>query len=234
MLYFVPNAKALTPEIRKEHGLDRLLDKCQVRETVDGPDGSGLLIADAAAAQDYIHYKRGEQSWSKRFGFTSWVGTWHDKPVHPDSLVRQPLIDGPRLQLLDGHEWQVPTLRRWIDSDAGVAFDVNLPRVMQRSQLTGRFVLGSVIPKYRELWEASLKIADTMFAQLAQSESVELDDAEVEQFVCSVLAANYRVDADVLSHLQVLTPDLCGAIVRAALDWDTLRAHLKNRLSRRA
>lgn len=234
MLYFVPNAKAITPEIRKEHGLDRLLDKFQFRETFNGPDGSGLLIADASFAPDYMHYEGQKQSWTKRFGLSSWIGTWIDRPVDPSALARQQLLDGPRLVLLDGHEWQVPTLRRWTEADAAVTFNTELPRVMQRSQTTGRFVLGSVIPKYRELWESSLKIADSMFAQLAQSESAELDDVEVEQFVCQVLAANYRVDADVISHLQVLTPDLCGAIVRAALDWDTLRAHLKNRLSRRA
>ena len=232
MLYFVPNAKALTAELRREHALDRLLDGAQHRETVNGPDGNGILIGDASLPPDYMHYTPAKQTWSKRFGLSSWVGTWNDRPVTPASLARSQLLDGPAVELLDGNRWQVPTLRKWVDADASLDFSNELPRVMQRSQSTGRFVLGAVIPKYRELWEQSLKIADNMFAQLAQSESAALDDSEVEHFVCDVLAANYRVDADVISHLQLLTPEICGAIVRSALDWDTLRAHLKNRLSR--
>jgi hypothetical protein len=232
MLYFVPKSKALTAELRKEHGLDRLLDSCQHRETMNGPDGGGILVGESSHSADYMHYEPAKQTWSKRFGLSSWVGTWNDRPVSPASLARSPLLDGNLVTLLDNQQWQIPLLRKWHETDAAFEFGNQMPRVMQRSQTTGRFVLGAVIPKYRELWDLSLKIADSMFAQLAQTESATLDESEVEEFVCAVLAANYRVDADVISHLQLLTAELSGAIVRAALDWDTLRAHLKNRLSR--
>lgn len=233
MLFFVPNAKSMTAEIRKEHGLDRLLSSTQHRETTNGPDGSGILIADGTQHPDYMHYSPNLQTWSPRFGRTSMVGTWNEKPVTPAMLKREIQVEGDDLELLDGHRWKIPRLRKWLDEDEQCQFSPELPRVMQRSATTGRFVLGSVIPKYRDLWEQSLKIAQTMFSQLAQTESASLEDSEVEFFVCEVLAANYRVDADVISHLQLLTPEISGAIVRSALDWDTLRAHLKNRLRRR-
>jgi hypothetical protein len=233
MLYFVPNAKSMTAEIQKEHGFDRLLNSVQHRETASGPQGSGILVADGSKSAEYVHFNADRQTWSPRFGRTSMVGTWNDQPVSPEQLARQQQVEGDQLVLLDGHRWQIPRLRKWLDDDEQIQFSPELPRVMHRSTSTGRFVLGSVIPQYRDLWERSLKIAESMFAQLAQSQAASLEDSEVELFVCEVLAANYRVDADVISHLQLLTPELTGAIVRAALDWDTLRAHLKNRLRRR-
>lgn len=234
MLYFVPNAKSLSANLRTEHGLDRLLAKAQSRETYQGPAGAGLLIAESSANADYVHFDAAKQTWSPRFGFTSLVGTWNDKPITPDSLKREQLIDGESIELLDGHPWQVPRLRQWRDEDALIQFDNKLPRVMQQSLESGRFILGAVIPRYRQLWDASLQIAESMFAQLAQRDCAELEDTMVEQFACELLAANYRVDASVISHLQLFTPEITGAVIRAGLDWDTLRAHLKNRLRRRA
>jgi hypothetical protein len=231
MLYFVPNAKSLSASLRTEHGLDRLLASSQCRETFQGPDGPGLLIAEATAGADYLHYTADKQTWSKRFGYTSLVGTWDDQPITPAQLARPKLIEGEQIELLDGHRWQVPRLRQWRDEDQ-LRWEHALPRVMQQSQTTGRFVLGSVIPKYRQLWETSLRIADSMFGQLQAADSAELEDSVVEQFACDLLAANYRVDASVISHLQLLTPELCGAVIRAGLDWETLRAAIKNRLSR--
>ncbi len=69
-------------------------------------------------------------------------------------------------------------------------------------------------------------------AQLKGRDDAEMEWSRVFSFAVKVLAVNYRVDASVLSHLQVLAPDLAAEVVRIALDWDTLRAHLKNLLSR--
>lgn len=232
MLYFIPDAKAMSAGLLAEHGLDRLLIPSSHRETLRGPGGqAGLIVGDNTLPPDRLRYDEQKQTWSPRFGLTSLVGTHSDHPITPEKLARPQQLPGEEITLLDGRRWRVPLLRKWED-DEQLCFRTELPRVVQQSPETGRFILGEVVPQYRSLWQRSLAIGQYMMEQLQHSKSAELDDDEIHQFACDLLAVNYRVDASVLSHLRLLTPELLGAILRSALDWDTLRAHLKNRLSR--
>lgn len=233
LLYFVPEAKALTPQVIAAHGLQHLAGRASHRETFRGPRGSGLLVAENTVAAELLSYSATEQTWTERFGLDSLVGHWHAHPVTPLSVMREQTIDGPFVQLLDGQAWQIPLLRQWRPGDDVLVVDCKLPRVMEQSPSNGRFVLGSVIPRYRQLWEQSLEIAQQVLAQVSTSARAELDDDQVNQFVIDLLAVNYRVDASIVSHLQLLTPTHCGEIVCAALDLDTLRRSLKNLYSRR-
>jgi hypothetical protein len=237
MLYFIPAAKSLTKELRAEHGLDSLIDQPQHRETYSGPGGqAGIIVSDRSnVSAERLAYSPDSQTWSPRFGFPSLVGSWTDQAVTPSQLARQNQIAGESLKLLDGHSWIVPKLRAWHMQDTveTLRYSDQLPRRMVQSPITGQFVLGDVIPHYQSIWQQSLEIATSMFAQLSGAESVELDDDEVIAFCIGLLAVNYRVDSSVISHLGLFTPELTGAIIRAGLDWETLRAHLKNVLSRR-
>lgn len=234
LLYFLPGVQAVSKAALADHGLLELLGRTAERQTFAGPRGGGMLLADADIPAELLSYSADAQVWSERYGLDSLVGTWHDHPVSPSSLTRPQQIDGLELELLDGNRWLIPQLRQWRtgDADHQIITDCCLPRVMQQSAATGRFILGEVVPRYRQLWDRSLDIAQQIFGQLTSGESAQLDDDHVNQFVIDLLAINYHVDASTVSHLQLLTPDHCGQIVAAALDLATLRHSLKN-LSRR-
>ena len=233
LLYFVPGAKALSPPLIAAHGLSHLSSSVGNVETFRGPRGAGLLISDNRTPAELLRYDPELQDWSERFGLDSLVGTWRDHKVTPDYLQRETVIQGPSIELLDGHKWTVPILRQWRDGDEGLVVKCLLPSVMQQSASNGRFVLGSVIPKYRELWESSLVIAQMILTQLSTAAPVELEDGAINQFAIDLLAVNYRVDASVVSHLQLLTLEHCSEIVCASLDLATLRHSLKNLYRRR-
>ncbi|QDV22933.1 hypothetical protein [Aureliella helgolandensis] len=233
LLFFIPEAKAVSDQLLRDHGLDRIiLAGRHHRETFRGPSGGqGLLIADARTPAGALEYLADKQTWSPRFGFSSLVGTFNDKPPTPRELLREKTLPGESIRMVDGHDWIVPLLRNWRPGET-LDFSATLPRVMRQSPETGSFVLGDVVPQYSAIWETSLDIANTLLAQLAKDGAAELNDAITMQFVCDLLAINYTVDASIVSHLQILTPELSGRIITSALDWDTLRAHLKKLLSR--
>ncbi len=233
-LYFVPNANAVTAELLASHALGNLLGaSTHSQHTFSGPGGqTGLLIADNSLPLERFVFDAERQRWSKRFGFTSMIGTWIDSPPTPAELAKSEQLKGIDIALLDSQHWHVPILRAWRQTDS-LQFDVRVPRVLQQCAETGAWLLTAVLPQYRELWESSLKIADALFDQLRNGDNTaELEWDDVFNFAVQVLAANYRVDASVLSHLQVLEPSLAAEVTRCALDWHTLRATLKNVLSR--
>lgn len=233
-LFFVPGAQAVTAELLKSHGLDRLLPPSVAsRHTFNGPPGgaAGMIITTTAMDADRITFAADKQTWSKRFGKTSLVGTWNDSPVTPEDLARPARLDGADVKLVDGHHWHVPVLRKWNPATI-FPFRCQLPQIMQQCTETGRWLLTDVVPQYAELWQDSLKIGEALFEQLRGSDSAELEVADVFGFAAQLLAVNYHVDASVLSHLKNLQPELAGEIVRIALDWQTLRDHLKNAVSR--
>jgi hypothetical protein len=234
-LFFIPGARAVTAELLAQHGLDRLLSSAESRQTFGGPNGlgEGILLADRGMPPDRITIQKDQQTWSPRFGYTSLIGTWNDDVITPESLQREKTTDGAHVRLLDGAHWLVPVLRKWHDESL-VDYKCTLPRVMQQCAETGRWLVGAVVPQYRDLWNESLAIAEALFEQLRGSDTAELEWERLFAFAVQLLAVNYRIDASVLSHLELLQPDLAAEIVQAALDWPTLRATLKNALSRLA
>ncbi len=230
LLFFVPNAKAVTPELLQEHGLDDLLPARTSRETSLGPSGGpGLLIASGDFPADRMLFDDAKQRWSKRFGCSSYVGNYLDDVPTLDQFAREKQIDGRSVTLLDGAEWLVPMLREWRED---ATFTPMLPRTMYQCTETGVWLLGKVIPSHKELWETSLEIAEDLMNQLRGGSAADMDWNKLFAFTVLLLKTNYCIDASIVSHLGLLTPAIAGEIVRAALDWEMLRAHLKNALSR--
>lgn len=231
LLFFIPGAQAVTAELLQQHGLTELLPTSrQSRSTMDGVDGvPGLLLASDKTSLDRLVVDKSKQSWSPRFGCSSMVGHWNDDPPTLDDFRRDQQHDGIAVKLLDGAEWLVPVLREWRED---LSWAPTLPRVMQQCAKTGQFLLGAVVPQHRELWETSLQIAHELLEQLRTADAGHIDYARLFNFAIDVLRVNYRVDASIVSHLCLLTPELGATIVRAALDWESFRNHLKNAPSR--
>lgn len=233
-LFFIPGANAMSHDLLVQHGLDRIVgNSYQAQQTFRGPDGvAGIVIGSNEIPSDRVRFVEADQTWSKRYGYTSLVGTWNDARPTVDELVRESQLAGSDLQLLDG-SWHVPILRAWRDGDQLLEYDIKLPRVLQQCAETGAWLVTRVVPQYAQLWDKSVNIAEKLLAQLRGQDSAGLELSDLFDFAVAVLAVNYRVDASVLSHLGVLQPDLAVEIVRHALDWPTLENQLKNALSRR-
>ena len=162
-LFFIPNAQIVTAELLEQHGLDRLLSNAEARQTYGGPGGvGGMLLADHGVPPDRLVFNAEGQTWSPRFGYTSLIGTWKDDAITPDALLRKETMEGAHVRLLDGGHWLVPVLRKWHDKSL-VDYKCTLPRVMQQCAETGRWLVGAVVPQYRDLWDESLAIAEALW-----------------------------------------------------------------------
>lgn len=233
LLLFVPDAQSMTPPLAESQPLAGLLPERRIcRQTSAGPSGPGLLIADDPLPAGFeLRYDAQSQKWQRVPDANLWVGYDAAHPPAPQSLARAKQLPGYPVSLLDGHNWLIPQLREWIPSDT-LTFRCTLPRVIKQSEDTGEFVLGDVVPQYRAVWEAGLRVSDELFRQLTEGATAALDDAEVLKFCIDLLELNYRVNASVVSLLELLSSAEIAAIVQVAVDLDRLRDHLKNLLSR--
>lgn len=230
LIYFAPHAQTLNDKVIADNGLTSLLKLGRRnRPTTRGPgDQPGLFILDAEHNADLVRYEPDNQTWSKRFGSASYVGTWnHLPPPDPASLLREDALPGVSVQLLDGQSWTIPLIREYCEGDK-LQSRTSLPRVLQQDQGSGRLVEGAVVPKYSQLWDRSLAVTQMIFDQITKGPGAEIDDAIAEQLVLDLLSTNYRIDASVVTHLQLLTQKYFADIIRAALDVATLEAAIKN------
>lgn len=237
MLYFIPNGKALSTALLKQHGLDGLIASGQGRETMRGPtDGPGILIASGNVPMPHLTYDPAGQVWQRRFGSDAWVGYVKSDPPSSQTLQRDKTIRGESIILADGNAYCVPLLRSFDPNQLEGAFtyQINLDRVLEQDPETGRMVPGDVIPEYSEVWNQALQIGDCVLTQVTRGASgaATLEDGVLEDFVANVLAMNYRVHKPELSILKLLTVELSVQVMQMAIDWKTLQANLKNRLSR--
>lgn len=222
---FMPNAKSLTPSLRAQHRLDEILPASETvtREVVDSHHGPGLLCGWKTTQTDLLRISSEGQRWSNRWQYSSMIGTWESHPVLPTIIRRQNTLPGPSVTLLDGQQWTIPLLRSWHESDPLPRWTNELPRLLGQSTETGELTVGDVIPKYTELFDRSIRIADSLLG----GDAGQMQDTDAQQFAIDLLSVNHHVDTSVVIHLQLLHAGLCGEIIRAALDLQTLSAALK-------
>lgn len=239
MLYFIPNAKVLRPGLLVDHGIDDLLSRPANRESMEGPSGgSGLIVANAGTPTDSMRFDK-SWTWSKRFGSDVWMGFDPKNPPGAKELARDQQLPGHSVTLLDGQKYIVPLLRSF-DGDqleGPIRYNCLLDQTLTQDPETGKMITGDVVPKYRELWDDAIAIADNLLAQLMDSDAVvtaSLPEDIVDNFVANLLAVNYHVGNPELSALSLLTIDLSRQVLHAAIDWETLRANLGKRIRRSA
>lgn len=237
MLYFIPNGKSLSTTLLRQHRIDGLIWNGQGRETMRGPtDGPGLLVASGNVPMQHLTYDPVDQTWKKRFGSDAWIGIVNDAPPDSQMLAREKMVCGESIILADGNAYCVPLLRSFDVNqlDGPFTYQVNLDRVLEQDPETGRMVPGDVTPEYTEVWNQALQIGDCLLTQVTRgsTNAASLDEGVLEDFVANVLNINYRLQKPELSILKLLTVDLTAQVMKMAIDWPTLQANLKNRLSR--
>jgi len=159
----------------------------------------------------------------------AWIGYWNDNRPTAKTLAKPKQLDGETVKLLDGESWIVPKLREYAETDsAKLVYHQKLPSLLDYAD-DGMLIIGDVVPEYREVWEKSLAIADALTGGDNEG-TVSL--ADQLEFAGPLLGINYYVSMFELTMLGIIGGEEAKAIVRAALDFNSLEERIKNVLSR--
>lgn len=202
-------------------------DSVETREAASGPGGRrGVVMYDPKRHEGKrIGYYRDQQTWRKLPADAGlperWIGYWSDAPPTPDSLKREKMIRGASMRLADGHQWQIPIVRRF--DDAAQKWESELPTYLDYDD-NGRIVTGSVREEYASLWDATAPIADREFAAAAGESPEALADCNQKLYgaVVALLQANYVVALPELIVMRTLDEGTPSLVALASCRYDTL------------
>ena len=235
-LYFIPNCKFASAQTLRASGLDTLLRKPLTRETLAGPDGkAGLLLKQAELGADLT--ASGDIKWHPRNGTDTYVAIDPKSPPTPADLARETILPGIKLRLGDGHDYVIPQLRSFDADqlDGPFGYSCNLDRELTQDAQTGDLVPGSVVSEYRDVWETATRIGDNLLQQLTApgtAATANMRDSDIYQFAAQILGLNYRLQAPEIALSKLLRTNTAIQIMHIAIDWETLRQNLGNRLRR--
>lgn len=239
-LYFVPNRRLTSKSELHSVGLDRVVDSPGFADiAANGPGGtSGTVIIDRHGGMNPI-IQLEHQVWNAVASADSgeprfWVGHFREDRPTQDSLVRDAVLPGQPVTLLDGKEWVIPVLREWRLADDGseIVASTQLPRMISCDE-QGRVCKGNVRSEYRSIWERSWDFHVSAFSQLmAEDDEVEMPLVDMYGLAVDILNLNYRVMGPEVRDLEILSTDEAQEIIRTALDWRGYFESAKNLVGR--
>lgn len=171
-----------------------------------GPEGAGQLFAWRKNSLQPMHYNAAEQTWvpAAKHGELPesryWVGVINNSPPSEEDLRRPGVLHGDFVELNDGKPWMVPA-PFFLPHDLMLQADGTL-----KSE-----------PKKR-YQDVSFDAAQWRFRLSGGPQKVEL--VEMFRFVLKCLNLNYRLPAELASHLRLLDESNIKAVVKAALQTD--------------
>jgi hypothetical protein len=235
-LYFIPGVQPTTRrEDLRQFGLDYALDRCvSVGQVTAGPDGQpGILLADGnRVAAGAVRYDPTRQDWAavpanrRPAGAPAvWVGVERaaENRPGPEDLARSRMLPGHQVELADERLWLVPVARACAADEDGTVrgFAVALPRGVGLDS-DGRWTAGSVLPRYRRLWELAEEWWAAFTGGRIEGQTIQTDFSDASAFDSAVecLQANYRVGPVEISLLGLLDDgDALRRILDALVDW---------------
>ena len=230
-LYYAPGpGKLVTADRLKELGVEYAFDASPASCDINGrtpTGGQGWLFADTSGGMS-LAYRGDEQTWRKIPKSELWIGYYKDALPTPDTLARANQLDGDKVRLDDGNQWQVPRLRLFSGDDG---FQVALPQKVDMDD-DGVWVVGGVNPQHNRLNEIADRLYEAMVTSLAgEDESIKpLSSSEALDFTCELLQVNYRVSKIEAVQLGLLgTQDSLMAACDAAMDYDTALEWVKKK-----
>lgn len=217
-------------------GLSHAFDHQPAKRDCTGPGPSGtpgVVFADARRMGDApIGYYPKEQTWwavptldGKETEI--WIG-WHKRmrPT-PADLARVEQLPGLDVKLGDEQNWMVPTLQEWRGEGGGFCA---LPRPVTRDA-AGKWGMGDVVPRYKQLWETGLKFWDVLIEGMKASTSdvFTYEFEGLHDFAVDLLAWNYAVSWMEISALELFLPHSAARVDEAAVDYPTFRDWLQKK-----
>ena len=104
----------------------------------------------------------------------------------------------------------------------------------------GEWVYGEVVPEYQELWQTACKwwdyikegLQDSIAKGNAENEPFELSVGELCTMAAGVLANNYRVSAEEIGFLGLMTDDDAALILHSLVGLERVFEITKKKLNR--
>lgn len=227
-LYYRPgHTRKVSFDDIKHWGLEYAFDKQPVsaecmNRTPDGSNGQVFIAFSRDGEVPQMNLDK--QTWRKlpgdRMGAPVYVGYWNEAKPGPEELVRDTMLPGYPYELMDGHVWRVPLVRRY----EGEVHCCSLPRLMDFDE-DGNPIDGDVMQQYRHLWELTKPVVDDLLLQygLAEESPQPLGKNDTVKIAVSLLQANYRVSLPELVMLQSLPNDgTVDGLCATACDWPAL------------
>lgn len=234
-LYFLPNVHGANPEHLDRAGLASFNRDGNVEfaDTQCGPnDQPGLLIR-------FTHGDNRDTSWELTDQL-DWhaaaadprrelpAGRYHvginpESPPDPEDLAYRSTFPGNLVVLHDMQQWLVP-----IASELPHTYGVDVEGGLVRT----------IVEQYREFYERAAEIEATVFAEFRQVDFAEAAGAEIPaettiaaasiedgwRFVIEALALNYRLDADLVTHLRLLDERAALAVMCTVIEFPQIEA----------
>jgi hypothetical protein len=231
LLYFVPNRQTgLSAEELRAIGLGHALDGSVHQQTVSaGPGGNGgVVLADGQHCDPArVRYVPAEQDWVETpFGS---LGRWKSDAIGPADLIRDKPLNGHFVELADGKKWLCPVARTHGTEAGAVCWYHSLPRSVSMGT-NRKWKPGTVVPRYRRLWEIcqawwDVRAASAVTAQTAElGDTIRFDFDGLHESAVECLATNYRLGPDEISVLGLFDSGSARAILDALIDMPALIA----------
>ncbi len=230
-LYYVPGAANATAETIESAGLSHALDPGSIIgvQVTRGPDDkNGIVIASADAPANIVGHYPGSQTWRQAPGGVYWVGIDERKRPTPESLMRPDALNGHAVELADGNQWIIPVARSFAQDDGELRYYCSLPHGVDLDD-DGNWTVGSIRPRYAELWALAEKWWDAKQSATVDDNSVSLDFGEIHDSALAALKCNYRVGKVEVVLLGLFAGSSAVAILDALIDMPSLDEILKKK-----
>ncbi len=215
-IYAISNIKTVSSSQLEETGLSGLFDKGQIsqRYSTAGPAGECVLFASADIDAKLLHYKPNEQTWKKSVDGKFHIGLYKGQPPTEKTLRRKKQLVGYEVELAGGEKWLIPLARILAGGS-----------IFPQSLMLGKNgeLITEAMPKYalfsakvEKLWD------DFQCENKCREGELKLSMTERMELAIEALAWNYKVGADEVNLLKLITTENLSEILAAVIDVPTI------------
>jgi len=213
-LYFIPGVQAVSEKTLADKGLSDRLVAFESIQVQKGPgDAPGMLLrSNLSKGVSRFGYYPDQQTWSQSGAF--WTGIINSEPPQPGELKRDDFINGHPVKLNDGNEWMIPVARAFPTG-------TNLPCSLSLGP-DGELVfdiLERYVPFSKHAERLFLEFYGGLAGESEEEASERLHDLDWFNHAVEALAVNYRVGAQEVSLLKLLTTRNVFEVCRAVVDF---------------
>lgn len=212
MLIFLPDKRGSNPFHLVEAGLSYLdrpgdhLSYTDLEST--GPGGKPGVIAGwiedrPTPDTELFGYAPQRQTWIESANGKYWVGWQNDRPPSPATLARREMIDGPRLELGDGNEWQL----------------IAAARLPQQARLISGNWEWAPQQRFASFVERTAWAFDVARKTLESGAGIPI---EAVDYAMGVLSWNYRITPEIADRLGLFTAEVLFHLLATTSDMKRL------------
>jgi len=218
-LYFLPEAMAKEKFLAERAPIFGPNCPVATRSVNAGPEGQpGTLIApNPGPGRDGKAFLPTKQVWHRAPGASWFFGWLKDDPPSPEGLARESTLPGHLVCLGDGNPWQIPVARF-------ATGEIVLPKALGLDA-AGNFALRP-LPEFSYLADGAEKFWQA-WSGAAKGEMVTIDFEKYWPIAVEALRLNYRVGAQEVSVLGLVTTPNLWDVLKALIDWPTVEKFLE-------